>query len=155
MIRRLVENNRRHGQIATFTRCLATLLCLLPAWGLGYFESVSGNDPEQWMRNTFSDVARRDAFDGVNRIWFVFVVHVAVWCSITAVFVWVRAEKYIIPLLVGPFGLLAVYLSIEGYSDPAWFTLLALSCIAMFVSGVVTVVWFLTRRVKVRCLDEQ
>ena len=95
-------------------------------------------------------MARRDAFNGVNRIWFVFVLLTAVWCMTSTVLVWMKAEKFLISLLAGPFGLLTVYFSIEGFSDPAWFTLLALSSIAMFVSIVVTVGW-----VVMRCVNSE
>ena len=113
------------------------------SWLLAIFVYFRGCD---WfaakMLNWFSVRSRHDAFEGVRKeISIQFLIVDTIWCAIgIAASLRNRIDVATI-LLIGP-GWIAASLMIHDWNDPAWFTVLASSMIAWFVSIVVAVVWW-------------
>ena len=126
-------------------RLIFAMLMLTPALMLGAIQILTRSDPETWLSQHAKGYARRDAFNGVTNIMPLFSVLFAGTSLLAAFCVCRQLPQFLISLTAGPMLASLVYLIIHGFSDPAWFTLLALLTIGMLVGSSVTAVWVMLR----------
>ena len=98
-----------------------------------------------YLRLAFGDRCRADAFHGLNDIAGEFWVLHTLLCSIAAVLIFRRRFDALTVLLIGP-SLSAILLAFEeDWTDPAWFTIIAVLCIGYLVGIPFTLAWLFVK----------
>lgn len=124
-------------------RILSAALTFLPLVLMGTLQYVAKPDLEIWLAIQTKGFSRQDAFNGVNGISTTFTVLLAVTSVLAMLLIVFHKSKFLLSLASGPMLAGLAYLVGYGFTDPAWFTLLALLSIGMLVSAPVTTAWVL------------
>lgn len=124
--------------IKAILKIVAIIGCALPAVAVLSLLLFAPPDLESWLSDRYVGVSRKDAFDGVNKVFPLFATTICITSLVACIFACGNRFRYIVYLALGPLIATCMYVIGNGMSDPAWMTFLAMNTIGMFVSVVVT-----------------
>jgi len=129
---------------ATASELLAVVLLVL-SWIVVAAGVFLGQGDVESLLLRIAPPSHPDAFDGINSIVYVFfglhtVLSFVGWMAVTN-----RRKDVLLVLLVGPALTIALNGATQDWSDPAWFTIVAVSGIGWLVGIVVATTNWLVR----------
>ena len=136
------------GQPHNATRYLATV-AIATSWLMLTAALFGGRAQIETVLNSFLGLrSRPDAFGHIDRIAPLFWVDHCAWCVFISAAIFRGWRNVVVVLLIGPIFALVINAVNESWSDPAWFTIVAICTIGWSVSLVVAAAYWLLRSVR-------